>query len=91
MKVACHILRGGKLNVIGDRVDSFKSFMNSLPVEINNGKSLVGDVIYIDGFGNIITNIKKDLFNQKRGQRDLIYTVGEEGGEEVGEVVEETR
>jgi len=72
VKVACHILRGGKLNVVGDKIDSFKSFMNPVPVETNEGKSLVGEVIYIDRFGNIITNIDKDFFNQIRGNRDFI-------------------
>jgi len=71
-KVACHILRGGKLSMIGDQVDTFKSFMNPIPVEINNGQSLVGEVIYIDRFGNIITNIDKDLFKQKKGDRDFV-------------------
>lgn len=71
-KVACHILRGGKLNVIGSKIDTFKSFMTPNPVEINNGQSLVGEVIYIDRFGNIITNIKKDLFTQKKGDQNFV-------------------
>ena len=73
-KVACHILRGGKLSVIGHNLNEFKSFKNLIPVEINNGKSLIGEVIYIDRFGNIITNINIDLFYQKKGERDfMIY------------------
>ena len=71
-KVACHIARGGQLNIIGDKISEIKSFMNPIPVDINNGKSLVGEVIYIDRFGNIITNIEKELFKQKKGDRDFI-------------------
>jgi len=71
-KVACHILRGGKLNVIGDRLEHLKSFRKAIPAEINNGKSLAGEVIYIDRFGNIVTNIHKDLFNQKKGNQNFI-------------------
>ena len=71
-KVACHILRGGKLNVIGEKMESFKSFMTIKPVEINSGQSLVGEVIYIDRFGNIITNIEKDLFQQKKGEQNFV-------------------
>ena len=71
-KVACHILRGGKLNVIGEKMGSFKSFMTIKPVEINSGQSLVGEVIYIDRFGNIITNIEKDLFQQKKGEQNFV-------------------
>jgi len=72
VKVACHILRGGKLNIIGEMLDSFKSFMTPKPSEINNGLSIVGEVIYIDRFGNIITNIEKDYFNQQKGERNFM-------------------
>ena len=71
-KVACHILRGGKLNVIGNNIEHFKTFMNATPVEINNGQSLAGEVIYIDRFGNIVTNIDKSLFKQKKGDQNFI-------------------
>ena len=72
VKVACHILRGGKLNIIGSNLNTYKTFQNSIPVDINNAKSLAGNVIYIDRFGNIVTNIKKDFFYQKKGERDFI-------------------
>ena len=41
IKVACHIIRGGTLSVIGHKIDAFKSFKNLLPVEINNGKTIL--------------------------------------------------
>ena len=72
VKVACHILRGGKLNIVGNKIDSLKSYKNPVPVELNNSRSLVGEVIYIDRFGNIITNINEDFFNQTKGERDFI-------------------
>ena len=68
VKVACHILRGGKLNVIGDKIDFFKSFMNPVPVETNEGKSLIGEVIYIDRFGNSVIEPPKT-------PKDILYTV----------------
>jgi len=71
-KVACHILRGGKLNVIGFQIESFLTFKTNLPVELNNEKTLVGIIIYIDRFGNLITNIEKDFFIQKKGNRKFI-------------------
>lgn len=72
VRAACHILRGGKLSVLGQILTSFKSFTPHLPSEINNGESLVGEVIYIDRFGNIITNIEKDFFTQHKRERDFI-------------------
>ena len=71
-KVACHIHRGGKLNIIGDRINNIKTLKNLIPVEINNGKSLIGEVIYIDRFGNLVTNIEKDLFYRTKGTRNFI-------------------
>ena len=32
----------------------------------------MGEVIYIDRFGNIITNIEKDFFYQKKREQDFI-------------------
>ena len=72
VKAACHILRGGKLNIIGLQLISYRSFKTPLPVEINNNKSLVGEIIYIDRYGNLITNIEKDFFKQKKGERNFI-------------------
>ena len=71
-KAACHILRGGKLNIIGLKLTSYRSFKTPLPVDVNNNKSLVGEVIYIDHYGNLITNIEKDFFKQKKRDRDFI-------------------
>lgn len=72
VKVACHITRGGQLSVIGNRIESYKSFQETIAVEINNNKSLAGNVIYIDRFGNIVTNIDKKLFYKQKGERDFI-------------------
>jgi len=72
VKAACHIIRGGQLNVIGRKLAFYKSFKTPLPVDINNNKSLVGEVTYIDRYGNIITNIEKDFFQQKKGERNFI-------------------
>jgi len=72
VRVACHILRGGKPSILGQSLTSFKAFTPHLPSEINNGESLVGEVIYIDRFGNIITNIEKDFFTQHKRERDFI-------------------
>ena len=32
----------------------------------------MGEVIYIDRFGNLITNVEKDLFYQIKAERDFI-------------------
>ncbi|MBJ05224.1 MAG: hypothetical protein CMP65_04930 [Flavobacteriales bacterium] len=70
-KVACHIIRGGTLNVVGEKINSLKSFRPIAPASINQEKSLAGEVIYIDRFGNIITNINKDIFNKNKRQQNF--------------------
>jgi len=84
VKAACHIIRGGQLNVIGKKLESYKSFKTPLPVDVNNNKSLIGEVIYIDRYGNLITNINKDLFNQKKGERNFIIHLPR--GKEVNQI-----
>ena len=70
-RVACHIINGGTLSEIGKIIDSYKTFQNALPTEINNGNSLVGEVIYIDRFGNLITNIERNVFHAIKNNRDF--------------------
>ena len=70
-QVACHIARGGKLEVIGKPFDDLKELREFEPRIINNGNSITGNVIYIDNYGNVITNIQKSLFEAYRNGRDF--------------------
>lgn len=72
IKIAGHIVRGGSLNVVGSKINGFKSTNKLMPVQKNDDKILSGTVIYIDRFGNIITNINKDFFNKAKRARDFI-------------------
>ena len=60
--VACHIARGGLLNVIGREISSVKEVTEMKAVITNDNNSLKGHVIYIDHFGNVVTNITKKQF-----------------------------
>lgn len=62
IQVACHIAKGGLLNVIGKEVQGIKQITELQAVVANDGNSLKGYVIYIDHFGNIVTNISKQQF-----------------------------
>ncbi len=63
VKVACHIARGGKLGVIGKTIPEIREIIGIMPVIHNDGKQIMGNVIYIDNYGNVITNITRKLFN----------------------------
>ena len=62
VKVACHIAKGGLLNVIGKEIKNIKQVTDLQAVLSDDGNSLKGHIIYIDHFGNVITNISKKYF-----------------------------
>ena len=62
VKVACHVAKGGLLNVIGKEIKSIKPVTDLQALLSDEGNSLKGHVIYIDHFGNVVTNITKKLF-----------------------------
>ncbi|MBS9774488.1 MAG: SAM-dependent chlorinase/fluorinase [Tenacibaculum sp.] len=65
VKVATHIARGGSLSVIGKEIKTFKKTTEVQPKIINQETtSIKGEVIYIDNYGNVITNISKKLFTK---------------------------
>lgn len=60
--VAVHIAKGGLLNVIGKEIESIKEVNELQPVVSNDLNNIKGYVVYIDHFGNAVTNISKKLF-----------------------------
>jgi len=64
VKVACHIARGGKLEVIGKITPKFKKIRELQPAISTDNNTISGNIIYIDNYGNSISNISEKLFNQ---------------------------
>jgi S-adenosylmethionine hydrolase len=62
--VAAHISRKGTLEVIGKSVDKIKEIKELRPVINPNGDQILGAVIYVDNYGNVITNITRKIFNE---------------------------
>ena len=63
VKVACHIARGGTLEVIGKNISSIKPIKNIVPYVNDEKTQVIGNVIYIDNYGNAVTNIKRSFFD----------------------------
>ena len=63
VQVACHLARGGTLEVIGKRIETTKTLTGISPI-IKGNNQILGSVIYIDNYGNVVTNITKQLFQQ---------------------------
>ena len=62
--VAAYLSKGQKPNVFGRLLDSLKQSGIPLP-EVSKG-TLKGEVVYIDRFGNLVTNIDEGLFKHFR-------------------------
>ncbi len=69
VQVACHISRGGTLEVVGKPFSDLKELKDFLPSVTDNDKKIIGSVIYIDNYGNVVTNIKKKFFEAYRKGR----------------------
>ena len=68
--VACHLAKGGLLNVIGKEITTIKQVRELQPLVATDNNAIRGNVIYIDHFGNIVTNITKKLFLEVAQGRD---------------------
>ncbi len=63
VKVAGHLARGGTLEVIGKSITEIKEMTAIRPVVNNNDTKITGNIIYVDNYGNVISNISKKLFD----------------------------
>ena len=72
VSVAAHISRNGALEVIGKPIVKIKELTNINPVVNREGNQILGSVIYIDNYGNLVTNIKKPYFVEIRKTRNFI-------------------
>ncbi|MBE9489422.1 MAG: SAM-dependent chlorinase/fluorinase [Bacteroidetes bacterium] len=69
VRVACHIARGGTLEVIGKLIENIKPIKNIIPFINDEKNQIIGNVIYIDNYGNAVTNIKRAFFeNIQKGR-----------------------
>jgi S-adenosylmethionine hydrolase len=74
VKVACHLARGGTLDVIGKSISKIKQLTGIKPVINTEGNQMIGNVIYIDNYGNVVSNITKDIFEKIGIGRDFKIT-----------------
>lgn len=63
VQTAAHIHRGGKASLIGTKLNKLKELTEMNPQIVDNRNKIIGVVIYIDNYGNAISNITKDMFN----------------------------
>ena len=64
VQVACFIARGGNLAVIGKEIQTYKKMIEIQPKVNQTQNQITGGVVYIDNYGNVISNISKKMFNE---------------------------
>lgn len=74
VKVACHLARGGTLEVIGKTIDTIKPIKNLVPFINEDRTQIIGTIIYIDNYGNVVTNIKQGFFESIQKGRDFVIS-----------------
>ncbi|HRN42259.1 MAG: SAM-dependent chlorinase/fluorinase [Flavobacteriales bacterium] len=75
VKAACHIARGGTLELIG----KIKEELNkSIPFQATSENNYIkGMITYVDHYGNLLTNVSESLFKSfGRGRNFTIYLRG---------------
>jgi S-adenosylmethionine hydrolase len=60
VKAAAFLLQGGTPEVIGRKTVNIRSMMSFRPA--SDVHSIRGEVIYVDAYGNVVTNITRALF-----------------------------
>ena len=68
---AAHLARGGKGSVIGRKADEINQSLFLRPRISKEDATILGTVVYVDNFGNLITNISRKIFDENRGDRSF--------------------
>ncbi len=61
---AMHLYKGGLPEVIGRKVKSIKDISFPRAIYNENEKMIIGEVMYIDNFGNVVSNISRKFFEK---------------------------
>jgi S-adenosylmethionine hydrolase len=77
--VACHLAKGGLLNVIGRETGDIKEINELHPIVLPDKAGIKGCVVYIDHFGNCVTNITKQQVKEVAQGREFEITFGTRG------------
>lgn len=72
IKVAAHIYRGGSIDFVGKKINDLKELYEINPILNEKNNEIVGNVIYIDNYENVITNISKSIFKKFGKSRSYI-------------------
>ena len=69
--VAIHLAKGGNINVIGKEIESLKEIHTTSIMVSESMDEIKGNIIYIDNFGNCVTNISKKVYDEIAKNRNF--------------------
>ena len=72
VKVAAHIYRGGSIDLVGNKINNLKELYDINPILNEKNNEITGNVIYIDNYENVVTNISKSIFEEFGKSRNYI-------------------
>ncbi len=64
VNVACFIIRGGNLSIVGKEIKEYKKLIEIQAKVSRNQNQITGGILYVDNYGNLITNITRKLFDE---------------------------
>jgi hypothetical protein len=64
VKIAAHIYRGGSIDLVGNQIYILKELYNLNPILNEKSNEITGNVIYVDNYDNVVTNISKKIFTE---------------------------
>ena len=64
VKIAAHIYRGGSIDLVGNQIYELKELYNLNPILNEKSNEISGNVIYVDNYDNVVTNISKKIFTE---------------------------
>lgn len=74
VKAACHLARGGIAGALGRKLTAVKEQIHLRPVVLED--TIKGEVIHVDHYGNLVTNITKELFSNVVKHREFRISFG---------------
>ncbi len=74
-RICGHLLRGGKPSVLGQAAKNYVEKTPSRPTLRPDGSEIIGHVIHIDTFGNLVTNISRRWLKDNVGNKRMSIMV----------------
>ncbi len=71
-RAAAHLANGGALSILGGETDEIIQLQSRQARLSEDAGRIEGEVIYIDHFGNAVTNIKKEDVEVRRNDRSIV-------------------